>query len=366
MMRFTGMCALASVMFASADAATCQPSTLKDDAGVAYTCEKNVIQDVNVHWRYNAVQGAVSMAVTGPIQPGWIGLTAAGTYGRMGPASGPIGYCTTPGQDCKVETFHVIQPAKNVTMPVLADPSQKLLNSSIDFSNNVATLRFARMLTGAGGLDLDADAITPFNFASNPTYPFAGHKINAVLNLTISATPAVRVPAVTCQPSTLKDDAGVAYTCEKNVIQDVNVHWRYNAVQGAVSMAVTGPIQPGWIGLTAAGTYGRMGPASGPIGYCTTPGQDCKVETFHVIQPAKNVTMPVLADPSQKLLNSSIDFSNNVATLRFARMLTGAGGLDLDADAITPFNFASNPTYPFAGHKINAVLNLTISAAPQF
>ena len=171
--------------------------------------------------------------------------------------------------------------------------------------------------------------------------------------------------AVHCTPSTLAlgGNDSTTYECNQTVVTGVFVHWRMERNTGAVSLAITSPIEKlGWIGLTVAKKAGKMYPAEGPIGYDNNTAFD--VGTYNVNNPYGTDPI-VVPSTTQELINSSVSFADGVATLRYSRMMTNTGGLNLKPDRPTWLNFAISPNFPIAFHDLQKPFSIVLSAVAQ-
>eukprot|EP00754_Rhynchopus_humris_P019738 Rhum_TRINITY_DN14655_c0_g1::Rhum_TRINITY_DN14655_c0_g1_i2::g.106180::m.106180 len=241
----------------AAQALTCTPSSFPLDASATYACQTQVTAGVDLHWRLDSAAQEVSFALISTLdKPGWVGLSFAEVAGKMGLAKGVIGHCDTPGTSCKALTYDIKFPTKTVTHPVTLDPSQKLLNSSFAWESGAATLRFARKLTGTGGLDIDVTKPTLLNFATDPKYPITTHDHSATFAVSLDAVPAFPV----CTPSVLAINVNATYTCQHTVTAGVDLHWHLDEAAQEVSFALISTLdKPGWVGLSFAEVAGKMG-----------------------------------------------------------------------------------------------------------
>ena len=345
------------VLFNQNPAPLCQSTVFLVDDTTEYECTQNIMDGVTMFWRLDRVLGHVSVAVTSPIK-GWTGLVVAEEIEKMGPSKGVIGVSTGT-----VQTYDIIQPDGNY--PLTPSTTETLLNSSYSQENGVATLKFARALSGAGGEDYLADAATMLNFAMGPYQTEIeehsssdAHQFNVTLG-------AYARDVVYCTPSTLALSSAdsTTYECTQTVDTGVFVHWRMERNTGAVSLAITSPIEKlGWIGLTVAKDAGQMWPAWGPIGYDNNT--EFEVGTYEVNNPYSGGAV-VVPSTTQELINSSVSFADGVATLRFSRMMTNAGGMDLQADSATNLNFAISPNFPIEIHSNAKAFSILLSAVAQ-
>eukprot|EP01061_Rhynchopus_euleeides_P019523 TRINITY_DN32088_c0_g1_i1.p1 TRINITY_DN32088_c0_g1~~TRINITY_DN32088_c0_g1_i1.p1 ORF type:complete len:1110 (+),score=402.15 TRINITY_DN32088_c0_g1_i1:371-3331(+) len=340
----------------------CQPSTLtlSDTDSTTYLCSQGVDAGVTVHWRLDRWTGELSMAVEAPAK-GWTGLVVAKTSGMMAPSYGSIGSCN--GTTCDADAYNVTNPYDGY--PLTVSTAQKFINQTYTQSNGMATLRFARMMSGAGGLDLSADGMSPFNFAMGAVSDgvLQGHSGSdaETLLLPLGAYPT---EAVYCTQSTMAFVEGLTYTCVSDLGTNppASVHWRYDAEEKAVAFAVTVPLaQLGWMGLTFAQEWQKMGPAEGPIGSCSSD-TSCSVDVYNVAFPVPD-EYP-LNTSKLVLVNQSVVFADGIATMQFARKLSGLSS-SIQVFSPTIMNFAASESYPIEGHSVDTSFQITVGAVPS-
>eukprot|EP01064_Diplonema_japonicum_P005619 TRINITY_DN13741_c0_g5_i2.p1 TRINITY_DN13741_c0_g5~~TRINITY_DN13741_c0_g5_i2.p1 ORF type:complete len:993 (+),score=256.68 TRINITY_DN13741_c0_g5_i2:73-3051(+) len=153
-----------------------------------------------------------------------------------------------------------------------------------------------------------------------------------------------------CTPSDLVMNVSVStatYDCMATMTEGVTVHWTWDK-ETTVYLAVRSDMKPGWIGLTIANDAGLMIPAKGVIGVMHENGET-DVQSYNVVKKAPT---GIIADPTQELLGSGIEYVNGVGVLRFVRKLNN-GGYPIDPQANTAFNYARSDHDQLTGHASN-------------